>query len=405
MTQPSPKQSAASRAPSVADLEVKDPSLIFNSIWDSLEAEISRENLVFPKELILLGGAPGAGKGTNTSFIMDLRGLTCEPIVVSKLLDSPAARKTKDRGGMVGDREVIEIVLRTLLKPQYRDGAILDGFPRTPVQVEALKRLYGRMVDLRREFYGTNLGDRFRQPIIHIMVLFIDEKESIARQLHRGRKTREHNEEVRRTGIGELLEERATDNDEASARRRYQVFKEQTYDALQSLRTIFHYHFINAQGSLDEVRGNIVKELQYQSSIELDPRTYDAFRSLPVASQLAQHARQDLVKRLDHYEFHHTEIFHRIIKFIETRILPIIVRHAITGRAHVNSEDPIFEDPLALAMLIDIFSERGFHAVVDLHRQEIPERIDLKTGKIHCRTKKVWRIQIHFKGSEIRRGA
>ena len=31
----------------------------------------------FPKEIILLGGAPGAGKGTNTAFIAKARSLTC----------------------------------------------------------------------------------------------------------------------------------------------------------------------------------------------------------------------------------------------------------------------------------------------------------------------------------------
>jgi len=57
-----------------------------------------------------------------------------------------------------------------------------------------------------------------------------------------------------------------------------------------------------------------------------------------------------------------------------------------------------------MAMLIDVFSERGYHAVVDLHRIEVPERIDLSTGAITCRIKKVYRVQIRFQGSEIRRG-
>ena len=73
-------------------------------------------------------------------------------------------------------------------------------------------------------------------------------------------------------------------------------------------------------------------------------------------------------------------------------------------RDTVNSEDPVFNDPDALVMLIDIFSERGYHAVVDLHRIEIPESVDLQTGKITCRTKQVFRITVRFKGSEIRRG-
>ena len=55
-------------------------------------------------------------------------------------------------------------------------------------------------------------------------------------------------------------------------------------------------------------------------------------------------------------------------------------------------------------MLIDIFSERGFHATVDLHRIEIPDRVDLPTGEIQCRQKRVFRFNIRFKGSQIRRG-
>ncbi len=55
-------------------------------------------------------------------------------------------------------------------------------------------------------------------------------------------------------------------------------------------------------------------------------------------------------------------------------------------------------------MLIDLFSERGYHAVVDKHIQEVPERIDLATGEIKCRSKTVYRIQIRFEASKIRRG-
>src|SRR4051812_31165555 len=56
-------------APKLTDLEIKDAQLIFSSVWQDLEADFGRENLRFPKEIILLGGAPGAGKGTNTNFI------------------------------------------------------------------------------------------------------------------------------------------------------------------------------------------------------------------------------------------------------------------------------------------------------------------------------------------------
>lgn len=391
-------------SPRLTDLEIKDAQIIFESVWQDLENEFGRENLRFPKELILLGGAPGAGKGTNTTFIAKTRGLTCQPIVISSLLDSPEARRIKNAGGMVGDREVIGLLLRQLLRREYRDGVILDGFPRTKVQVECLKLLVDKMQQLRREFDRTPLSIHFRQPTIHIMVLFVDEKESVARQLKRGREIRVHNEEVRRTGIGELLEERPTDYDEGLAQRRYRVFKEQTWAALQSLKEIFHYHFINAEGPVEEVELNILKELQYQSSLELDPRTHDRLRSLPVASELIIHARQELVKRLDGYELDQPDLFGKVVTFIEKKVLPIVLRHAISGVALVNTEDGVLDDPMALAMLIDIFSERGYHAVVDLHRIEVPERVDLQTGLIKCRIKKVFRIQIRFQGSEIRRG-
>ena len=343
----------------VNDLEIKDAQLIFGRVWQDLEAEIGRENLHFPKEIILLGGAPGAGKGTNTAFITNARGLTCAPIVISALLDSPEARALKNAGNMVGDREVIGLLLHQLLRPEYRDGTILDGFPRTSVQVECLKLLVGRMNALRQEFYHTPLSIHFRQPTIHIMVLFVDEKESVARQLARGRQTLAFNEEVRRSGLGELREDRPTDHDENLARRRYRVFKEQTWDALQSLKEIFHYHLINAQGPIAEVEQNILRELEYQSTLELDPRTVDRLRGVPVARDLIVHARQDLVKRLDGYELEQGELFQQVVGFIEKRIMPIVKRHAISGVAQVNAEDPVLDVPVALAMLIDVFSERG----------------------------------------------
>jgi adenylate kinase len=257
---------------------------------------------------------------------------------------------------------------------------------------------------LRREFYHTPLSIHFRQPTIHIMVLFVDEKESIARQLRRGRETRLHNEEVMRTGIGELREDRPTDHDEALARRRYRVFKEQTWEALQSLKEIFHYHFINAEGPIEEVEQNILEELEYQSTLELDPRTVDRLRAIPVASEIIVGARQELVRRLDAYELEHSELFAKVTSFIEKKIIPIVLRHAISGVALINTEEPVLSDSLALAMLIDVFSERGYHAVVDIHKIEIPEQVDLTTGAIKCRTKKVFRIQIRFQGWEIRRG-
>ncbi|MEK0447320.1 MAG: hypothetical protein RLZZ399_2641 [Verrucomicrobiota bacterium] len=394
----------APKVPARPDLEIKDAQLIFNRVWRKLEEDYGRGGLRFPKELILLGGAPGAGKGTNSDFIRELRDITAEPIVVSQLLNTPEAEKIKAQGGMVGDAEVVSILFRKLLEPEQQNGAVLDGFPRTKVQVECLKMLFDEMMSLRREFAETPDAANFKQPIFHIMVLFVDESESVARQLKRGRQVIAHNEEVKRSGVGELWEERATDFNEGLARNRYRVFKEQTYEALLSLKQIFHYHFINAQASLESVRQNIIHELAYQSSLELDPRTFDLLRKLPIASEIVRHARQDLVRRLDQYEVTSPQLLRRVIEFIEIKMMPIISRHAISGMADINTEEGLFEDPLALAILIDIFSERGYQATVDLHRVEVPDRFDLQTGEITCRLKKVYRFHVRFKGSRIRRG-
>lgn len=387
-----------------ADLEIKDAQLIFRSVWEDLEETVGHENLRFPKELILLGGAPGSGKGTHTQFIMKARGLTCPPVVISQLLTSPEAQKIKDQGQMVGDKEVIGILLRELLKEPYRDGALLDGFPRTGVQVECLKMLVDKIDSLNNEFADTKLAINFRRPTIHAMVLFVGEKTSVARQIHRGKQVAIHNQEVEETGIGEKQELRATDLSVEKALERYRVFKDYTWDALRSLKEIYHYHFVNAEGPIEEVEANILKELQYQSSLELDPRTFDRLNPLPLAEEIIIHARQELVKRLDGYELEHRDLFVRIVDLIEKKFMPIICRHALSGRATVNSEDEIFREPLAFSMLIDIFSERGYHAVVDKRILSIPESVDLTTGQIVTQEKPVYRIQIRFKGSEIRRG-
>jgi adenylate kinase len=387
----------------VSDLEVKDAQIIFDSVWASLEREFGRAKLSFPREIFWLNGAPGAGKGTNTQFILQYRDYAAEPIVVSDLLSSPEAKKRIDAGMLVGDREVVELLFRKLLEPQFETGAVVDGFPRSMVQVECLKHLFSRLNELRQEFRHSPEGVRFPKPHFHILVLFVDENESVRRQLKRGAEAQAQLEKAKAEGVA-VPEVRKTDLSPEAARNRYRVFKERTYEPLQSLRDIFHYHFINAHGSLPEVQARIIKELQYQSSLELSEETYDLISPIPLSSQIVQHARQDLVRRLDDYAERHAVTFRRVIDLIQDKFLPIIRSHAISGQAHVNTETPVFDDSLAIAMFIDIFSERGFHAVVDLHRIEIPESVEPISGRILTRVKKVWRVSIRFEGSEIRRG-
>jgi len=385
------------------DLEIKDPDVIFNSVWKNLEEELGRENLQFPKELLLLGGAPGAGKGTQTRFIMKARGLTCPPIVVSDLLTSPEAKKLKDNGRLVGDTMVVGLIFRELLQPQYRDGALLDGFPRTKVQVECLKLLVDQLNQLHQDNIGTPDALRFRRPVVHAMVLFVTKNTSVERQLHRGVEVEEHNKKVEETGMGKLIELRATDLDVTHAEQRYRVFKEQTWDALQSLQEIYHYHFINAEGAIKEVEENILNELAYQSSLELEHATFNLLNPLPLAQEITVHARQDLVKRLDCYTLEQETLFSQVIESVKTTFMPIIQRHALSGRASIRTEDTLFAHPHALAMLIDIFSERGFSVVVDKMIRDVPHKIDLNSGEVECREKVIYAIEVTFKGSSIRR--
>ena len=80
-TQVSPAlpSSAVANPAGTVDLEIKDAQIIFGAVWKQLEQEFGRERLSFPKELILLGGAPGSGKGTNSDFIRKVRDITAAP--------------------------------------------------------------------------------------------------------------------------------------------------------------------------------------------------------------------------------------------------------------------------------------------------------------------------------------
>jgi adenylate kinase len=82
--------------------------------------------------------------------------------------------------------------------------------------------------------------------------------------------------------------------------------------------------------------------------------------------------------------------------------MPIVVRHTISGVANINSEEVLFQDPVALAMLIDVFSERGFHASVDVTRVYVPVRMDLQTGNISSEEKKVFRFNVRFRSAQVR---
>lgn len=96
--------------------------------------------------LILLG-PPGAGKGTQAGFITARFGIpqvsTGDMLRAAIKAGTPlgqAAREVMDRGQLVPDEIVIELVRRRLEAPDCRNGYLFDGFPRTIAQAETMRR-------------------------------------------------------------------------------------------------------------------------------------------------------------------------------------------------------------------------------------------------------------------------
>src|SRR5215471_13020166 len=98
-------------------------------------------------EVVLLLGAPGAGKGTQARFLADLLGaphvasgdLLREHRQIGTALGR-AAKDYMDRGDLVPDALVVDMILDRLSEPDALRGALLDGFPRTIAQADALER-------------------------------------------------------------------------------------------------------------------------------------------------------------------------------------------------------------------------------------------------------------------------
>jgi len=95
--------------------------------------------------LILLG-APGAGKGTQATFIKERLGIpqisTGDMLRAAVKAGTPlglAAKKVMDSGALVSDDIIIGLVKERLKDPDCRNGYLFDGFPRTIPQAEAMR--------------------------------------------------------------------------------------------------------------------------------------------------------------------------------------------------------------------------------------------------------------------------
>jgi adenylate kinase len=98
-------------------------------------------------EVVLLLGAPGAGKGTQARFLADV--LEVPHVASGDLLrehrrhGTPLGRSAQeymDRGDLVPDSLVVDMIAERLDRPDAARGALLDGFPRTVPQAQALER-------------------------------------------------------------------------------------------------------------------------------------------------------------------------------------------------------------------------------------------------------------------------
>lgn len=207
-----------------------------------------------PHKIIWLSGAPGAGKGTNERYIIEYGHLYPSPLIASSLLNSPEMKEKINQGLLLDDPTVISSVFSGLQDPIYEEGIVVDGFPRTHGQAYSIYWLYEVM------------KKQGLQPQFFVMVLTLDEEESVRRQLYRGQRTQEYNARIKRTGQGVLKEVRPTDLDPEVARQRYRIFMSETYEALLTLKDKLPFIAIESNGSLREVKERVltaVKQLNF----------------------------------------------------------------------------------------------------------------------------------------------
>ncbi len=110
---------------------------------------------------IILLGAPGAGKGTIAKLLNEYDGsvqISTGDILRSAVKEgTPLGKKAKeymDRGDLVPDSLIMDIMEARLQESDCKSGFILDGFPRTIPQAEELKKLLARL-GIRLDFVGN----------------------------------------------------------------------------------------------------------------------------------------------------------------------------------------------------------------------------------------------------------
>jgi len=201
------------------------------------------------RELVFLGGAPGSGKGTNSAYISQLKGFDAPAIVVSDLLNTPTCKQLKENGAMVNDEFVFKALCKELEKPIYRNGVVVDGFPRTSKQAEFLT-----------DFYNQAKSSMHSPPQISFVMLHIDETASIERQQARGREALAMNEGRISLSLSPPVEVRTTDLNVEASKARYVVFREQL-NAVMELTHQFPLVVVDASPPLEVVQANLANQI------------------------------------------------------------------------------------------------------------------------------------------------
>ena len=206
-------------------------------------------------------GPPGAGKGTQAKFLQEKYGacqVSTGEILRKAVQDhTPLGKKAAeylDKGELVPDDVVLNLIAERLQQKDCEKGFILDGFPRTVVQAEGLERIL------------ENLGWRLDS------VLWLQlPQEVIIRRLSGRRNCRKCSglyhaawSPPRRDGVcdqcGGELYQRQDDREETVAAR-LRVFDAQTAPLAEYYRKKGLLRPINGEGSVEEIRRRVFHAL------------------------------------------------------------------------------------------------------------------------------------------------
>ncbi len=210
---------------------------------------------------IVFLGPPGAGKGTQAKKIAEKYGIP--QISTGDMFREHLSKGTElglkakeymDKGQLVPDEVVLGMVEERLKQPDCEKGFILDGFPRTVPQAEALDQLLEKM----------------GKKIDYAICIDVPDEELVKRLT--GRRTckkcgmmyhvmfKPPKEEGKCDVCGGELYQRADDNEE-TVRNRLKVYHEQTEPIIQFYEKKGVLHRIDGMGSIDEIFERIVKLL------------------------------------------------------------------------------------------------------------------------------------------------